>query len=94
MLTNNRHVNSSKISEAKFRLLVRYFATDLDATQIALLSGLSRNTVNRYLKAIRQRIAEHCERQFPLSGEIEVNESFLALDGFGANVAMAPSSGK
>lgn len=58
-------MNRSKISEAKFRELVRYLAADLDASQITLLSGLNRNTVNRYLKAIRERIAEHCELEYP-----------------------------
>lgn len=53
-LFKNRYVNRSKISAAKFRELVRYFAADLDASQIALLSGLNRNTVNRYLKAIKE----------------------------------------
>lgn len=77
MSLKNRYVNRSKISEAKFRELVRYFAADLDASQIALLSGLNRNTVNRYLKAIRERIAEYCELESPLSGEVEVDESFF-----------------
>jgi len=82
MSTNNRYVNRSKISEAKFRLLVRSFAVYLEATQIAFLSGLNRNTVNQYLKAIRERIAEHCEHQSPLSGEIEVDESFFGARRF------------
>ena len=77
MTLKNRYVNRSKISEAKFRELVRYFAADLDATQIAQLSGLNRNTVNRYLKAIRERIAAHCELESPVSGEVEVDESFF-----------------
>lgn len=77
MSLKNRYVNRSKISEAKLRELVRYFAADLDATQIAQLSGLNRNTVNRYLKAIRERIAEHCELESSLSGEVEVDESFF-----------------
>jgi transposase-like protein len=77
MSLKNRYVNRSKISEAKFRELIRYFAADLDASQIALLSGLNRNTVNRYLKAIRERIAEYCELESPLSGEVEVDESFF-----------------
>ena len=77
MSLKNRYVNRSKISEAKFRELVRYFAADLDASQIAQLSGLNRNTVNRYLKAIRERIATFCELESPLSGEVEVDESFF-----------------
>lgn len=79
MSVKNRYVNCSKISEAKFRELVRYFAADLDASQVALLSGLNRNTVNRYLKAIWERIAEHCELESPLSGEVD--ESFFGTPG-------------
>ncbi len=30
----NRYANRSKISEAKFRQMIRYFAVDLDASQI------------------------------------------------------------
>lgn len=64
---NNKYVNRSKISEAKFRELVRLFSMDLTAIQIAELSGLNRNTVNRYLKGIRQRIAEYCSVTEPLA---------------------------
>ena len=53
------------------------FALNLDATQIAILTGLNRNTVNRFLKALRERIAQYCKEQSPLSGEIEANESFF-----------------
>ncbi|SMO54935.1 transposase [Fodinibius sediminis] len=69
---NNKYVNRSKISEAKFRELVRLFALDLTATQIAGLSGLNRNTVNRYIKAIRRRIAEYCRVVAPVSFSSEV----------------------
>jgi transposase len=61
-------VKRSKISEAKFRELVRYFALDLDAHKIAVLTRLNRNTVNRYLLRIRERIAEHCEGASPVEG--------------------------
>ncbi|NPV05344.1 MAG: IS1595 family transposase [Syntrophaceae bacterium] len=68
MSTANRYAKRSKISEAKFRELVRYFALDLDAHKIAALTRLNRNTVNRYLLRIRERIAEHCEEAFPTGG--------------------------
>jgi len=61
MSINNRHVYYSKISEAKSRLLVRYFAANLEATQISSFTELNRNTANRYLTAIRERIAEYCD---------------------------------
>ena len=73
----NKYVLRSKISEAKFRQLVRCFALDLDAGQTAALTGLNRNTINRYYHLIRQRIAAFCENESPISGEIEVDESYF-----------------
>ena len=77
MSITNRHVKRSRISEAKFRELVRYFSLDLDAHKISFLTGLNRNTVNRYLLLTRKRIAEHCEQSSPFQGEIEVDESYF-----------------
>ena len=70
-------MNRSRISEAKFRQFIKYFTLDLEAQKIAILTRLNRNTVNRYLKLVRERIAEHCEQQSPLKGEIEVDESYF-----------------
>lgn len=44
---------------------------------IALLTGLNRNTVNRYLLLIRTRIAEYCEQSSLFPGEMEVDESYF-----------------
>ena len=77
MTVRNRYGNRSKISVRKFRQIIRYFAVDLDASQITKLVALNRNSVNRYLRAVRERIAEFCETQSPFSGEIEVDESFF-----------------
>ena len=77
MYNKNRYVKRSRISEAKFRELVKVFTLDVDAQKIAFLTQLNRNTVNRYLFLIRQRIAEFCEHQSPFQGEIEVDESYF-----------------
>lgn len=77
MTRKNKYVNRSKISEAKFRQFVKLFSLDLDAGQIAALTGLNRNTVNRYLTGIRVRIAEFCEEASPVSGQVEVDESYF-----------------
>lgn len=50
---------SCRISEAKSRYLIRLFSLDLEADQIAHHPRLDRNTVNRYLATIRERIAAH-----------------------------------
>ena len=73
----NKYAYRSRISEAKLRQLIRCFALDLDAGRIALLCRLNRNTVNRYLMLIRMRIAELCERETWLRGEVEVDESYF-----------------
>ena len=77
MTITNRYVKRSRISEAKFREIVRCFSLDLDAHQTALLIGLNRNTINRYLLLIRTRIAEFCEQSSPFYGEVEVDESYF-----------------
>ena len=50
---------------------------DLEANKIASLTRLNRNTINRYLFLIRQRIAELCEQESPFKGDIEVDESYF-----------------
>ena len=77
MKLKNKYANRSKITEAKIRQIVKLFSLDLDASQIAKITGLNRNTINRYLSEIRKRISEYCQLQSPFSGEIEVDESFF-----------------
>jgi len=73
----NKYVYRSRISEHKFREIVKLFSLDLEADQTANITGLSRNTINKYYKAFRERIAQVCEQDSPLSGEIEVDESYF-----------------
>ena len=77
MDVKNKYVKSSHISERKFREIVKYFYEDLNATQIANLTKISRPTINKYLRAFRIRILEYCNDQSPFSGEIEVDESYF-----------------
>ncbi len=74
----NRYYKRSRITEAKFRQLVRLFAQDLPASDVAALSGLQRKTVNSIFFKIRVCIAQACERESPLTaGEVEVDESYF-----------------
>ncbi|HXW85758.1 MAG TPA: IS1595 family transposase [Candidatus Bathyarchaeia archaeon] len=77
MKVKNRYMKRSKISEAKFRAILRLFAIDLTARQISDITRINRNTINRIFKAIRSRIVEYCEQENPLTGEIEVDESWF-----------------
>ena len=73
----NKYVYRSRISEKKFREVVKLFSLDLEADQTAKITGLSRNTINKYYKAFRERIVKICDEDSPLSGEIEVDESYF-----------------
>lgn len=74
----NKYVYRSKISEKKFREIVRYFSLDLTATQIATLSHLNLITINRLLTEMRHIIYDYCNEISPIKeGEIEVDESYF-----------------
>jgi len=77
MTDNYKRFVRARISKVKFRQILRSFALDLTATQIAALTNLNRNTVNRYLTLIRQSIAGFCEQESPFSGTVELDESYF-----------------
>ena len=86
MTIRNKYSTRSRISEKKFRELLKLFTLDLSAVQISELTHLNRNTVNRYLQLLRIRIAEFCEIQSPIKGEIEVDESYFGAKRIKGNV--------
>ena len=77
MQGKNRYFRRSHLSEAKFRIIIRYFAHDLQAWKIAELSGVSRPTINQLFMKLRIRIAQVCNASSPLFGEVEVDESYF-----------------
>ena len=77
MTMSNKYIKRSRISEAKFRQLLQLFYLDIDAQTIAQITKLSRNTINRHVRLIRECIAELSSRSSPFSGEIAVDESYF-----------------
>lgn len=73
----NKYYQRSKISEAKFRHLLRCFALDLTASDTARITGLSVRSTGAIFLKIRHRLAADCEAESPLSGIIEVDESYF-----------------
>ena len=68
----------ARISMQKFQKNFKVFFTRYwGATKVAQLTGLNRNTVNKYLLQIRKRIAEECETEPPFSRAVEVDEGFF-----------------
>ena len=78
MTGQNPYYFLARISTWKFRLLVRYFALDFSATNVATITGLTRKTVTSIFLKIRRRLAQQCERQSPFAnGDVEVDESYF-----------------
>jgi transposase len=61
----NRYLKGAHISERKVKELLKLFCEDLTATQIANITGISRITVNAYLKLLRTQIAQFSDEQNP-----------------------------
>ena len=49
----NKYIVRSRISQKKFREILKYFTEDIEATKIANLTGISRIPINKILKSIR-----------------------------------------
>lgn len=73
MKTKNRYIIRSRISEAKFREIVKLFLLDLQANQISQISGISRNSINKYLKAMRLIIIQNNPLPIAISNESAPN---------------------
>jgi transposase len=88
----NRYYKNSRISEAKFRQLLRAFSKDFTATDSAYLTKLSVRRVNDIFIKLRRRIAEYCELKSPCSGEVEVDESYFGPKHIVASEDVVPAA--
>ena len=78
MTMKNKYVLRSRISEKKFRQIIRLFSEDLSATQISHLTELSRHIINTYLLAIRLRFVELSTlKSAPLTGQFAAEASYF-----------------
>ena len=77
MTNKNRYYKHSRIAEKKFRQIIRYFSLDFSASDTARLTGISLRSINNIFIKLRTRLAEECEKQAQLAGQIEVDESYF-----------------
>jgi transposase len=70
----NRYCKCSKLSEVKFRYLLRLFALDLTASDAARLTGLSVRAVNDTYLRLRRRLHQLCPVPVELGGALELDE--------------------
>ena len=73
----NKYIYRSRISEKKFREILKHIAQDIETTKIANLTGISRISINKILKNIRILMAKECEKISKFSGEISSSQARL-----------------
>jgi transposase len=76
----NKYINRSRISEAKFREILKLFCADLTSTSVSELTGISRVTTNKIFNQIRVRILEYqnsLNSTIQFSGDVELDESYF-----------------
>lgn len=76
----NKYIIRSRISEAKFREILKLFCADLTSTSCSELTGISRVTTNRIFNLIRIRILEYqntLNSTIQFSGDVELDESYF-----------------
>lgn len=77
-MVRHKYFHRSRISEKKFRELIRLFSLDMEALKISALTGLNRNTVNHVLMLLRERLSDICESEAHFDhGSFECDESYF-----------------
>lgn len=74
---NRKLLARSKLSDGQVRRLVGLFALEVPALKAAKVVGVNRHTAARVYDGIRVRLARECERESPLGGEVEIDESYF-----------------
>jgi transposase len=73
----NRYYKCSKISEVKFRYLLRLFTLDLTASDTSRLTGVSVRAVNEICLLLRHRLLTWSPVPAELDGAVELDESYF-----------------
>ena len=73
----NKYIIRSRISEKKFREILKYFTEDIEASKISNLTKISEVTLCKIFREIRILMSQECENISKFSGEIEIDESYF-----------------
>ena len=71
-------VNKAKISDHKVKKIIKHFCYDIPADKTAGLTGINRNTINRWYLIFRKAIHTWQYEEFEkIFGEVEIDESYF-----------------
>ena len=77
MERKNRYKKCGKISEQKFRFILKCFSLDFTASDTARLTGISIRSINDIFLKIRYRLLEEDKSGKKFSGIVEIDESYF-----------------
>ena len=74
----NRFCHETRLSERKFLLILKCYATDIPALKAAALCAVNKNTTHRFYNLFRRRVIRlDLEENAPFGGEVEIDESYF-----------------
>ena len=73
----NKYVIRSRISQKKFREILKYFTADIEASKISNLTQISEVTLCKIFREIRILMSKECEKISKFSGEISSSQARL-----------------
>lgn len=76
-INKNRYLKNTKLSEYKFKQIIKEFCLDTSASKASIRLKINRNTVNRIYSTLRKLIFIETQKTSILSGEVEVDESYF-----------------
>ena len=65
----NKHIVRSRISEKKFREILKYFSEDIEVSKISNLTKISEVTLCKIFREIRILMSKECEKISKFSSE-------------------------
>ena len=77
MKSKNRYYSRSKITEAKFRQIIRFFFFFFIATDTAVFTNISLSSIKSFFIIFLKNIATECENISPFTGVVELDESYF-----------------
>ena len=73
----NSYIVRSRISEAKFIEILKYFTEDMEASKILNLTKISEVTLCKIFREIRILMSQECEKISKFSSEISSSQARL-----------------
>ena len=77
MRLKNKYIIRSRISQKKFREILKYFVEDIDASKISNLTKISETTLCKIFREIRILMSKECEKISKFSGKIPSSQARL-----------------